>query len=588
MDVALPLYTMKLDSPLDPISIEEGIQEIVADVLEETKWELKRNPTKTKIKIGVAPEYTEFFGVTRSKGKLVFGKWINGLEPEYAYEAILEFLIIREAIALFLTDEVLHGELSSLTNLILNIASMSYYQELHKTRTINLRFAMYKTRLLTQEEKSENYVKISHKINPLINSVLKANVSYLLIINSYLYIIEDIDEIDEDEILDSITRYLAKSSEEIVFPIYLKENPKKILSNLAQLGYDSTLNDIASLVGVDESIVSKELKKLDSRFRAKWYIERNWFKLELHSYLVIIRFNKSLKKNRDKMLDYLEKNHYFFEILTGENDEYSYVYSLFHTSHFISERLASRLEKFQKEGSITSFDLKSITERNFSTSILREHHVPTLDVYKKLLSGEIPHEKILLWSSVNFDDRIPEKLDSKDMVLLKFLSFFKTKSITSYDVFGVFLSGFNEFLEENEINPNNMNESLLFFKSNENQAKKRKLIDYRLGIAVTDLAIEGSLVVRIKLDPDEKLAKEILEKFLIFSSQAVIKSYNDFFIVINGLKFDHFLTNLIKNQLTKYKIEFEIFSINSSFHRNISYHELYDFNSKKWALSPLL
>ena len=587
MDVALPLYTMKLDSPLNPISIGEGIQEIVADVLEETKWELKRNPTKTKIKIGVAPKYNEFFGVTRGKGKLTFGKWINDIEPEYVYEAILEFLIIREAMSHFLTDDLLFGELGSLTSIILNIASMSYYQELHKTKTINIKLSLFHTRLLTKKEKSPNYIETFNKIHPLITSVLKENVSYNLILNSYLYFIEDLDEIDTDEIFHSITRYLAKTPEEIVFPIYLKENTCKILSNLTKLGYDSTLDDIASIIGIDESIVSKVLKKLDSRFRALWYVEKNWFKFGLHSYLVIIRFNKSLKKNRDKMLDYLEKNHYFFEIFIGENDEFSYVYSVFHISHFISERLAARLEKFQKEGSITSFDLKSITERLYTTSILKEQETPTLDVYKKLLSGKIPHENITLWSTNRFEDKNAINFESKDKVLLKFLKFFKTKSITSYDVFGVFLTGFNEFLEENNLNPNNITECVAFFKSNENQAKKRKLIDYRLGINVSDLTFADSLVVRINLNPDEKLSQEILDKFSIFNSRIILKSYNDFFMIIVGLTFNHFLTELIKEHLQKYKINFELFSIKSSFLKNISYHDLYDFNSKKWGLSPL-
>ncbi|MHA1367602.1 MAG: hypothetical protein ACTSP5_14495, partial [Candidatus Heimdallarchaeota archaeon] len=509
------------------------------------------------------------------------------LTPDYVYEAILEFLIIREAMAHFLTDEMLFGELSSLTNLILNITSMSYYQEVHKTKTLNIKLSLYKTRLLTQEENTSNYVEIYNKITPLIESVLKESVSYLLIINSYLNIVEDIDEIDEDEILQAITRYLAKTSEEIVFPIYMKENQKKILYHLTQLGYDSTLNDIAALVGVDESIISKELKKLDSRFRAKWYIEKNWYKLGLHSYLLIIRFDPKLKNNVQKMLDYLEKNHYFYVIWTGENNDFKYVYSVFHTSHFISERLAARLEKFQKEGSITSFELKSITERTYSTTVLNEHHKPSLETYEKLFARKIPLEKILLWSTKKFDDRNPEDFDIKDNVLLKFLSFFKNKSITSYDVFGVYLPGFNEFLEENEINPNNMVESVTFFKNNENTVKKRSLFDYRFEITLTDIRSAGSLVVRIKLNPEDKRAVDFLEKITIFNSQIIIKSYNDFFIVIAGLKFNHFLTDLIKRELTKANIEFEIFNIKSAFHRNIAYDELYDFKSNKWALSPL-
>ncbi|MHA1505348.1 MAG: hypothetical protein ACTSPT_09180, partial [Candidatus Heimdallarchaeota archaeon] len=360
------------DFPLNPESIREGIQEIVADVLEETKWDLKRTPTKTKIKIGTAPEYNEFFGVTRGKGKIEFGKWITNLTPDYVYEGMLEFLIIREAIAHFLTDEILYGELRSLTNYILNIASMSYYQELHKTKTINIKLSLFKTRLLTTDDKTSDNLKSININLPLIDSILKQNVSYLLIINSYLYFIEDIDEIDQEEILNSISRYVAKTSEEIVFPINLKDNPKEILKHLARLGYDSTLNDIASIVGVDESIISKELKKLDSKFRAKWNVEKNWSKFGLHIYLVIIRFNNTQKNSLSNMQDYLEKNHYVREILIGENEDYFYVYSLLYTSHFISERLASRLEKFQKDGSIASFDLKRVTERSFSTSVLNE------------------------------------------------------------------------------------------------------------------------------------------------------------------------------------------------------------------------
>ncbi|MHA1367512.1 MAG: hypothetical protein ACTSP5_14020, partial [Candidatus Heimdallarchaeota archaeon] len=578
--------TMKLNFPLDPESIREGIQEIVDDVLEETKWELKRTPTKTKIKIGTAPEYNEFFGVTRGKGKIEFGKWINDLTPDYVSEGMLEFLIIREAIALFLTDDVLFGELSSLTNIMLNIASMSYFQELHKTKTINIKLSLYKTRLFKEKDAASNNTESINEIVPLIDSVLKQNVSYLLIINSYLYFIEDIEEIDTDEIIQSIKRYVAKTSEEIVFPIHLKENLKKILYHLSDLGYDSTLNDIATLVNVDESIISKELKKLDSRYRAKWNIERNWYKFGLHIYLVIIRFDKSLKNNQEKMLNYIQKNHYVFEIFTGANDEFSYVYSLFFTSHFISERLASQLEKFQKDGSISTFDLKRITERTYSTAILNEPHVPSLDAFKKLLSGKIAFENIQLWSTSNLKDKTPIDFDSKDYALIKFLGYTKTKSITSYDVYGIHIPGFTEYLKENDFDPNNMTDSLNFFKNNENQAKKRKLLDYRLGITLTDVTLEDSLLVRIELNPDEKDAVEILAKLGIFSSRIVLKSYNDFFIIIVGLKFDHYITDLIKELLIEKEVAFEIFSIKNAFIRNVAYQDLYDYTSKKWALIP--
>ena len=131
-----------------------------------------------------------------------------------------------------------------------------------------------------------------------------------------------------------------------------------------------------------------------------------------------------------------------------------------------------------------------------------------------------------------------------------------------------------------------MTDSLNFFKNNENQAKKRKLLDYRLGITLTDVTLEDSLLVRIELNPDEKDAVEILAKLGIFSSRIVLKSYNDFFIIIVGLKFDHYITDLIKELLIEKEVAFEIFSIKNAFIRNVAYQDLYDYTSKKWALIP--
>ena len=169
----------------------------------------------------------------------------------------------------------------------------------------------------------------------------------------------------------------------------------------------------------------------------------------------------------------------------------------------------------------------------------------------------------------------------------KFLNFFKSKSITSFDVFGVFLTGFNEFLDENEINPNNMVESITFFKNNENQAKKRNLIGYRLGINISDLTFADSLLVKVNLNPDEKLSLDIIEKFSFFSSRIIMKSYNEFYMIIVGLRYNHYISDIIKDYLVKHKVDFELFTIKSKIYRNIAYNNLYDFKTKKWALSPM-
>ena len=76
-------------------------------------------------------------------------------------------------------------------------------------------------------------------------------------------------------------------------------------------------------------------------------------------------------------------------------------------------------------------------------------------------------------------------------------------------------------------------------------------------------------------------------KLSFFSSRIILKSYDDFYMIIVGLEFDHFLTSLISDMLKEQDVEYEIFSIKSSFIRNIAYHDLYDFNSKKWALTPM-
>ncbi|GAG64331.1 unnamed protein product, partial [marine sediment metagenome] len=123
---------MKLEFPLTPEKIREGMEKVISSIQEETKWDLQRTLSDVTIKIGDAPEQGYTFGVNEVKNKLIFAKWINDVQPEITSRKIWEFIIIRESLSFFIKTELFEKGIDELTRLFLNFMAMAYHQRLYE------------------------------------------------------------------------------------------------------------------------------------------------------------------------------------------------------------------------------------------------------------------------------------------------------------------------------------------------------------------------------------------------------------------------------------------------------------------------
>ena len=217
---------MKLEFPLTPEKIREGMEKVISTIREETKWDLQRTLADVTIEIGEAPEQGYVFGVKRTKKKLQFATWIENVQPEITGKKIWEFIVIRESMSLFVSEDILGDQISELTNLFLNFMAMAYHQKMHEGKSFESEFQLLKARFLYLTEAEKVITKeMETELDSLLTIIVTQGVTYELIYKTYLFFIEDIpkSEIDAEELVSDFNRYLASSPEDIAAPVQFKD-----------------------------------------------------------------------------------------------------------------------------------------------------------------------------------------------------------------------------------------------------------------------------------------------------------------------------------------------------------------------------
>ncbi|MHA1211349.1 MAG: hypothetical protein ACTSSH_02705 [Candidatus Heimdallarchaeota archaeon] len=575
---------MKLSFPLTPDVIREGMLEIISEIKEESGWDFVRDLSDVTINLGVAPKSGLTFGVTRSDKALIFADWLTVLEPLVMKNYVVEFVIIRESLALLFGDYYFTDSLREITDLYLNIFSLSVLLSHTKEKWHDNIINNINSRFLVFDAKSEMNNKIFlYKIASMISSNIKQNITYTLLINTFKHFIEDIppDEISFGELTEDFYRYLSSSPLELASPIIFKDRAADIFVKLNELGFGVSTNYIAKDLGIDFSTVSKQISKITSKFFAKWRIERNWSKLGLHSYLVLVTFTKDDLANLEKLTDELTKIPYVFEIFIGENSTNSYLYSVIYSPHITIENLANKLEQYQKNGFIKDFKIKTINRRRYRTALLSETKAISHQFFSDLLVGNANYRIVDLWSSEKFSSNIVN-LRQSDEPILEFLSILIDNSITAQGDYGVHITEAYKFLERNNLSLNNLPESLKFFNRLHKEIIKRNLADYRLTIRLSYLITSDMLVIRLKLDPELKSTQQIIDTLSCFSWTVILETSDEVLLIILGPTYDNALTEIISNRLNEQQLDYELFSMKQKTRNIILYNKLFDFDNKKW------
>lgn len=560
---------------------------VFTDIKESTGWEPERLIKDIKIEIGDAPEYYENFGIVRKKTKFIFGNWINEVEPKTTSNYFWEFIIVRECFTFFFEERLLFGELSQLTSFILNFLALSYIQLKEPDGSLDTKFLPVQGRFLLPKENIDAMEKEIYSKIASLSDIIRRGSSYKLLLNTFMNFINEtpIEELDLEETLDDIRRYISNDPEEIAAPIYLKRNTMEVLLKLIEFGFKSSTFDLSRELTVNQSTIARQISKLVSKFSANWRLEKNYLKLGLHTYVSIIRFTKDNKNNIDAVSEKLLTFDYIDRIFEGQNNDYFYIYTIFHCPHLVAERIAKSLQNLSEKRLLNSFELELTKDRFYRTSIINTRFKPNIENYKKLLTKEISVKKISLWNNNFIMNKEKENFERKDIPLLKLISFVLSKSISKYGLFGTHRqSKWNEFIRDNNIDPNNYSDTINFLNKLLNQTTEKELCNFRFNFSLSGTSGTDLLIMKIKSKIKNYNYAKIIDEISIFGLMPGLITLEGVYFLVFGLNFNNKITVLIEDFLRNKDLICETFSVKNKVFRYIDYSELYDFDSKKWFL----
>ncbi|MBN1329201.1 MAG: hypothetical protein JXA54_06985 [Candidatus Heimdallarchaeota archaeon] len=579
---------MNLTFPITSETIREGIHKTIAEIKEESGWDLARELSAVTIELGDAPEVGSNFGIARAPNKLVFGNWLNEISPNYNKINTCEFLIIRESFAFFISSDILFKLDFELIDYILDLLTCSFLRKKHEKVSFGLKLNVVLYRFIVRpnniDDKKKNLI---NKIDALLSNIISQEITYVLILNTFRHYVNELSEheLDADEILGYIYRYIVRSPEEIVAPIYLRDITLQVLQKVVDLGFNATSVLLADNLNIDNTTITRELIKITNRYNAKFRVEKNFYKMGLYYYSIIIRINSEKDEILTQVVDEILKIKYIGEVYDGYNKDYLYVYIITLCPHIVADNLDNKLLKLQNRGLIHSFEVKPLKNRLFLSTLIEEIFTPTLDNYKKLLNNEIPCVKLVTWDNNRFSEDVPYKFTRSEKNLLQFISTYQSHILANPLSYLSFLSQLKEFLVENNIDQNKMDDILGFLNKQRNLLLEHNLIDFRLQLTISNLAINDMLMIKINCDPESIKTKELLDKLAIFSWIAYNIAFESVLIRIQGLNAEHKIVDLITEVITSYGFEYEVFNTKSRVWRYIPFAEVYYFEGNKWAIN---
>ncbi|MCE7744244.1 MAG: LysR family transcriptional regulator [Candidatus Heimdallarchaeota archaeon] len=568
-----------------PKDILKDIQLIFEDIIKNTDWKPIRYPKDIEIEFGDAPEYYENFGVIREKNKLVIGLWIDNVKPKVLGIHFLEFIQIRECFSLFFDDNLLFGNQSVLISLFLNLLALSYLQMKDPVSSSEIKSVPIQGRFLLPIKNEESHYKEEiHSIIYSLLDIINQGTSYKMLYNTFMSFIEDIelDDIESEEILDDLRRYLLKDPEEITAPIFLKRNTTEVLRSLIEHGSNASAIKIAEALNINQSTVTRQIAKLSSKYYTRWRLEKNYSRLGLFSYILIIRYSSYSKAYMEGIYDDLFEIKYFKEFYEGGNEEFKFQYALIYCPHLISEKIARKLSNYKQKGMIDSFVLKSIKNRTFRTTIVDKPFKPTLINFKKLIDEEIQSTRFVLWDTFHHKNHEKELIEKKDENVLKYISIIISKSLSQFGLFGAYMAELQEFVEENGYDLNKTPECLSFINKLQNRAFEMELIDFRFNISLAGVASSNMCIFIIKKSKNE--LSKFIEKIACFAWISIIDTIENIYFLILGPTFESSIISHLKSLIREKGFDYECFSVRQKTFRYINYNSLYDFSSQKWSL----
>jgi len=580
---------MKLVPPLTSKQIRVILQKLINEIHQETDWPILRQLSKTQITLGEAPAFGSSFGVTRTQTKITFGSWLNDLSPEVYQNTLWEFLLIREALAFFFEDWLLFNNSIILPHYILNLVALcklrtKYHQREFASRAYNIRFRFIQ--FSTDKERHPERTAFLNTIHSLSKSIILQQLPYKLILETFQFFFDSPNDFAsfENEILDNFNNYLSFKVEDIIAPVRMRKITLQVIKALLQQGFNVSLTSLESQLQVDYTLISRELVKLTNRFNAKFWVEKNFHKLGLHYYTVFIRLKDKSHGAIEEIQKDLLQIPYIEAIYEGRGANSVHLFNtVMLTPHLMADSLERRLEKRRKTGLVDSFEVKPLKNRIFMTTLIDKHFKPTLSNFKALLNEKIDCVKLETWNNNFFTEDVPYKFSINEKNLLRFLSIYKSHSLTNPQLYSGFGPQLQEFLSENNINFSQIDEFLSFMNKLRNDAIEKGLINFRLVLTPSSVSQKEMLILKIMDDSKENL-EMLLKQLAIFNWVNYHITFDGLIVRILGLDSNHKIAKILYDFINEKGLSVEVFSIKQKIFRYVPLDELYSYEGHLWKL----
>jgi len=255
--------------------------------------------------------------------------------------------------------------------------------------------------------------------------------------------------------------------------------------------------------------------------------------------------------------------------------------------HIIANNLDAELLKLQKKNVIDNYTLQIIREKKLFAAISNYPFEPKKKTFQDLIDGKHNHnlrKYVFSHSKKEFSMEIEDDIPF-DYNLLYFLSILRNRFLLR-SRYGVIISELPKLYEKNNISNVDVVKQTDFINQIEIRARKRGLLSY--SFFIRSLSRRGSEVLVTEImnidDYPQELYEKIIEKLQVFSFLGQIKLYDRIILLMPGVSHQHYIKEIIQNEMKKAEINAMYYTIKLANSKLIPLHELFDFDEQKWKI----
>lgn len=587
--------------------LEQLLERVLKELMLIVKEELAQEPIspRRKIQIFMPEKMTDMdFSMKRTDSVIHFD--INFLHlRQTERKDMLYFLLMKECLFHFLSLE----SFPEVTEAVIDILTTLILKEMLEINSLDHHLiTAVRSRIYCKDVAGKSY----NYWDSLLQILFRQDITGKTVFQQFCSLTREaaIKKWSKDQLIEQFRSFVVSKikGEEVIAPHFLSTRLQKIINLFLELGFEkSTTGQIAELMGLHINTIRRAFRELSSRFNTFWKTEMNYGKLKLYPHLFCIRLpDQKTKEIVEKYLLQIPYVEQLFEgkTIAGKNILYS---STFNSPLSVSNQLQYDFQKLTNNGVVEDYVLQMIRKRIRYATITTNPFNPKTENFRKLILSEdkpITIQKLILAerkSNLSFpeaDTRVAKVTKQKASYSLEIDDDFPTVNYNQLYLlailkcrylikgrYGIWIDEFYDLCKQNDISLSDVSAQMDYINQMEIQARRKGLLDYWYSIRAYGLQNDVLGIEIPTKSVSEEALQELIDKIRVFSSSALLKLYDRWFYIFQGINHNHPVAKLLQSIFRQKGVPVNIFTICSKHFRFVPFHELFDFETDKWKVT---